>query len=233
MGVIDESAVTILMDTLADYKALLIGPGFGRDDATKAFLEELLGVRLGREQIGFLGREAQAKPARQALPACVVDADGLKLLRKIPDWPNLLPPSSVLTPHPGEMAFLTGEAKQDLQQDRVASARRWAEKWGHIVLLKGANSVVAEPGGRTAVVPIATSALASAGTGDVLSGMIVGLLAQGLGAYEAAVLGAYLHGRAGLLAQAYISVESSVVAGDVVDAVPAAIAELRARTKRI
>lgn len=235
MGVIDEAAVAILIDSISDYQALLIGPGFGRDDATRTFIEKLLGVRLGRErgQIGFLGRDADAKPARQALPACVVDADGLKLLRKIPDWPNLLPPSSVLTPHPGEMAYLTGEAKEDLQRDRVQSARSWAEKWGHVVLLKGANSVVAEPGGRTAVVPVATSALASAGTGDVLSGMIVGFIAQGLDAYEAAVMGAYLHGRAGILAQDYIGVEDSVVAGDVVDAIPGAVAELRARTKRI
>jgi hydroxyethylthiazole kinase-like uncharacterized protein yjeF len=235
MGVIDETAVAILMESISDYQALLIGPGFGRDEATKTFLEELLGLRLGRErgQIGFVGLEAGSKPERHALPTCVVDADGLKLLRKIPDWPNLLPPSSVLTPHPGEMAYLTDQAKEDLQQDRVASARNWASKWGHVVLLKGANSVVAAPDGHTTVIPIATSALASAGTGDVLAGMIVGFMAQGLDSYQAAVMGAYLHGRAGMLAKDYIGVEASVVAGDVVDAIPGAIADLRARTKRI
>lgn len=235
LGVIDDTAVEILTETLERYEAILIGPGFGMEEATKAFLSKLLGRSAGRERgpLGFLERDAGDRSSPHPLPPCVFDADGLKLLREVDDWTELLPDMSVLTPHPGEMAVLTGDSIEDLQQDRVASARTWARKWGHVVLLKGAYSVVAEPGGRTSVIPIASSALASAGTGDVLAGMIAGLIGQGLGAYEAAVLGAYLHARAGVLAQAYLETQRSVVAGDVVDSVPVAIAELAHRKTRL
>jgi NAD(P)H-hydrate epimerase len=131
------------------------------------------------------------------------------------------------------MAFLTRESIEDVQQDRVASARTWAQTWGHVVVLKGAYTVVAEPSGRTSVIPVASPALASAGTGDVLAGMIAGLRAQGLDAYRAAVLGAYLHARAGVLSHEALGAQASVIAGDVVDSIPTAIAELVQRSTRL
>jgi NAD(P)H-hydrate epimerase len=157
----------------------------------------------------------------------IVDADGLRLLGELPEWPRRLPERSILTPHPGEMAALTHETVDTIQMDRLASARAWAEQWAHVVVLKGAHTVVAEPGGRAAVLPFATAALARAGTGDVLAGAIVGLRAQGIAAYEAAVLGAYLHGRAGELAAERWGVTDGVLAGDVAERLPAAIAEVR------
>src|SRR5690606_38707565 len=99
---------------------------------------------------------------------------------RLEGWPGKIPPQSILTPHPGEMAILTGSQVKDVQADRIGTARRFAEEWGHIVVLKGAMTVIAAPDGQVRVVPVASSALAHAGTGDVLAGMIAGLRAQGL-----------------------------------------------------
>ena len=93
-----------------------------------------------------------------------------------------------------------------------------SQAWGHVVVLKGAFSVIASPDGRTAVVPVATPALARAGTGDVLAGLIVGLLAQGVPAFEAAAAGAWIHAQAGLLAVEQVGNPASVLAGDVLRA---------------
>lgn len=228
LGVIAEEAVPVLEEELVRAEALLLGPGFGQDDATAAFVARLLGAAEGpRGRIGFVppeGRPAQ----KHSLPPCVVDADGLKLLARVPGWPERLPRLSILTPHPGEMAVLTGQAKDEIQTDRLAAARRWAATWGHIVVLKGAFTVVAEPGGAATVMPFATPALARAGTGDVLAGAIVGLLAQGVEPMQAAVLGAFLHGRAGVLAAEELGTTASVLAGDVGEMLTGAIAELEA-----
>jgi len=198
------------------------------DEATAAFMARLLGASEGaRGRIGFVPREGRPTE-KHALPPSVIDADGLKLLSRVPGWAERLPRLSVLTPHPGEMAILTGLAKEEIQSDRVAAARRWAASWGHIVVLKGAFTVVAEPGGAAIVMPFATPALARAGTGDVLAGAIVGLMAQGLEPMRAAALGAFLHGRAGLLAAEELGTTVSVMAGDVGEMLPTAVAELEA-----
>jgi NAD(P)H-hydrate epimerase len=124
------------------------------------------------------------------------------------------------------MAILTGLDKRDIQADRIGVALKSAAEWGHVVVLKGAFSVVAAPNGRATVLPFATPALARAGTGDVLAGAIVGLLAQGLSPYEAAVAGAYVHGLAGELAAEKVGVTASVLAGDVMRALPLALTEV-------
>lgn len=226
LGVIAEEAVPVLEEELARGEALLLGPGFGLDEATAGFMARLLGAAEGpRARIGFVPPGSRP-PDRPRLPPCVVDADGLKLLARIPAWPDRLPRPSILTPHPGEMAVLTGLPKEDIQADRVGAARQWARAWGHVVVLKGAFTVVAEPEARAIVLPFATPALARAGTGDVLAGAIAGLLAQGLEPLRASVLGAYLHGRAGVLAQEELGTAASVMAGDVAEMLPAALAEL-------
>ena len=162
------------------------------------------------------------------MPPLVLDADALKLLTKMEEWASLIPKESILTPHPGEMSVLTGLSVEKIQDNRLSTAKEWSKKWGHVVVLKGANTVVASPGGRVMVIPIATPALAKAGTGDVLAGVIVGLRGQGMAAYEAAALGAYLHGRAGQLAAEIYQTTASVMAGDVIDALPEALAEVEA-----
>ena len=115
-------------------------------------------------------------------------------------WPRLLPPGTILTPHPGEFARLARLDREKVQADRVALAAEKAAEWNCVVVLKGAFTVVAAPDGQIAVEPFATSALASAGTGDVLAGAIAGLLAQGLAPFDAALCAAWLHGMAGVRA---------------------------------
>jgi NAD(P)H-hydrate epimerase len=178
-------------------------------------------------QMGFLNPGRSRDPSQdRALPAVVVDADGLKLLSKIPDWHKLLPEPAVLTPHPGEMAVLTGLPTSEIQNDREAVALRFAGRWGHIVVLKGAFTVIASPEGRVTIIPVASAALARAGTGDVLAGIIVGLRAQGLGAYESAVAGAWIHAEAGLRAGRRLGTIASILAGDVLDSIAEVMAAL-------
>jgi ADP-dependent NAD(P)H-hydrate dehydratase / NAD(P)H-hydrate epimerase len=156
----------------------------------------------------------------------VIDADGLKLLARIPGWQSSLPPGSVLTPHPGELSVMTEIDKAEIQADRLGIAARLAAEWGHVLVLKGALTVIAAPDGQLAVIPVASPALARAGTGDVLAGLIVGLRAQGVNAFEAAAAGAWIHARAGLYAAGMLGSTATVLAGDVLNNVVDVMAEL-------
>jgi hydroxyethylthiazole kinase-like uncharacterized protein yjeF len=220
LGVVSRDADAVLRGALDGYDALLVGPGLGREDETQAFMERLLDGGVERRSVGFLRAEADA-PARSDLPPLVIDADGLNILSTIEEWPRRLAPETVLTPHPGEMARLMPGPIRDVQADRVAVARSQAAGWGQVVVLKGAYTVVAEPKGRTVIEPFANPGLATAGTGDVLAGTIVALRAQGLGAFEAATAGVYLHGLAGELARHEIGA-AGMVAGDVLAHLPEA-----------
>ena len=148
----------------------------------------------------------------------VVDADGLKLLAQIPVWWKQLPSQAVLTPHPGEMSILTGIPVDEIQSNRIGTAEKFAQQWDHVVVLKGAFTVIAAPDGRTAIIPVATPALARAGTGDILAGLIAGLRAQGVAPFEAATAAAWIHAQAGLLAAAILGSSAAVLAGDVLAA---------------
>jgi ADP-dependent NAD(P)H-hydrate dehydratase / NAD(P)H-hydrate epimerase len=125
------------------------------------------------------------------------------------------------------MSALTGLSTEEIQKDRLATAKKFAAEWGHVVVLKGAFTVIAAPDGRTTTIPVATSALAHAGTGDVLAGLITGLRAQGLEPYDAACLGAWIHAEAGLSAALIHGSSISVLAGDVLDAVADVLTELQ------
>ena len=224
MGVIAEGAADVLAKNFERATALLLGPGLGQEDTTKNFVENLLKGKLSSKKaggrIGFVHAEDEKQAAASAgLPPLVVDADGLRLLAKLDHWSSLLPAGSVLTPHPGEMAALTGLEKEAIQADRLKLALKYAAEWGQIVVLKGAFTVIAAPDGRACLIPVATAALARAGTGDVLAGIIVGLRTQGLAAYEAALVGAWIHAQAGLYAAEKVGSEASVMAGDVLDAI--------------
>lgn len=224
MGFIAETAADVLAKNFERASALLLGPGLGTEDATKSLLETVLKGKLNAGKssvrIGFVHAESEMKEGKTViLPPMVVDADGLKLITKIDGWAKLLPAGAVLTPHPGEMAVLTGLEKDAIQADRLNIALKYAAEWGHVVVLKGAFTVVAAPDGRSATIPVATPALARAGTGDVLAGIIGGLRAQGVEAYDAAVAGAWLHAQAGLYAAEKVGSDASVLAGDVMDAI--------------
>ena len=226
LGVIAEEAVSVVQEGMKRATALLVGPGFGLEETSLRFLDGLLGASAApRKAIGFAPQVKDAASEEQtSLPPLVIDADGLKLVSRLKDWQKRLPSPSVLTPHPGEMAVLTGLEKEELMADRIATAEHFAHKWGHVVVFKGAFTVIASPDGRTAIIPVATPALARAGTGDVLAGLIVGLRAQGVQAYEAAVAGAYLHAQAGLQAARELGSTAAVLAGDVLRAVSSQMA---------
>lgn len=231
MGVIAEGAAEIVLQNLGNASALLIGPGFGLEDTTKKFVNNLLSTSQGlkKSSIGFVSPSLKGLDAdNKKLPPLVIDADGLKLLAQITDWTSIVDKPAVLTPHPGEMAILTGLEVGEIQKDRIAVAETYAETWGHVVVLKGANTVIAEPGGRTAVVPVANPALARAGTGDVLAGIITGLRAQGLGAFESAVSGSWIHAQSGLLSARRMGTSTAVLAGDLLDSLPEVFSSLEA-----
>jgi NAD(P)H-hydrate epimerase len=178
--------------------------------------------------VGFLAKRRSAtRPGGDGLQRVpvVIDADALNALAQTEHWHEHLPAHTILTPHPGEMARLCGCSTSEVAADRLGLARRKAAEWNVVILLKGAYTVVAAPDGRAVVLPFANPALATAGSGDVLAGAILGCLAQGVSVFDSAVLGGYLHGLAGELARRDIG-EAGVVAGDLLGRLPAAIRQL-------
>jgi hydroxyethylthiazole kinase-like uncharacterized protein yjeF len=230
MGSIASSAADVLAEHMGRATVLLVGPGLGLDETTKEFIVNMLDGNFfdgSHPRMGFVQNQGSKITQKQtSLPPLVFDADGLKLLAKIPNWSKLLPAPAILTPHPGEMSLLSGISIEKIQEDRLSVAGKCAQEWGHIVVLKGAFTVIAAPDGRTTTIPVATPALAHAGTGDVLAGLIAGLRAQGLEAYDAARLGAWVHAQAGLSAALVLGSTAAVLAGDVLDAVADVLAEL-------
>jgi hydroxyethylthiazole kinase-like uncharacterized protein yjeF len=210
-GIHCQRGAEMLLAGLASYRALLVGPGLTTQPAARAFMEALFSGQ-GLVQDTWRGR-------------VVADADGLNILSGWPDWPARLPRETILTPHPGEMSRLTGLTVAEINGRRIETACKFAATWGHILVLKGAHTVIAAPDGRAAVLPFATPALATAGSGDVLSGTLVALLAQGLAPFDAAVCGTYIHGHAGLIAQREVGL-AGVVAGDIMQRLPHAIRQL-------
>ncbi len=231
LGVISANASEVFAKSLEHVTAVLVGPGFGMEDTTREFIENMLKGKVYSKRvtarIGFVHQESEKKEeANSQLPPMIFDADGLKLLARVADWHKLLPAPAILTPHPGEMSVLTGLSKDEIQESRQETASRYAKEWGHVVVLKGAFTVVAAPDGRITVIPVASPALARAGSGDVLAGLIVGLRAQGLDAYEAAIAGAWIHARAGLYAADNLGTTISVLAGDILDSVSDVLSDL-------
>jgi len=224
MGVINSTASAVIQENIDRVGVMLIGPGVGQEKETLDFLKDLLQFAETYTRKAEIGFSSQSKIIEQTKrlnqPTMVFDADALKLLPNINNWYQMLNQMAVLTPHPGEMAVLTGLTIDEVQKDREGVVKKFAAKWGHVVVLKGAVTLIASPDGRTAFIPIATPALASAGTGDVLSGMITGLIAQGMKAFDAAVAGAWLHARAGVAAAKKQGQTISVIARDVIDQIP-------------
>jgi ADP-dependent NAD(P)H-hydrate dehydratase / NAD(P)H-hydrate epimerase len=222
------SAAKLLSEHWSDYDALLLGPGLGRAPKTAEFVMALLcgGGEPVSARLGFVQESVGSPDAVGCPKKLVLDADALNILSEVGEWWHLLPDSSVLTPHPGEMARLTGSTVEAVQAKRLDVARDAARAWGHVVVLKGAHTVVATPYGEVTISPFANPGLASAGTGDVLAGAIVGLLAQGVEPYHAAVAGVYVHGLAGELARADLG-EAGMLASDLLPLLPRAIKAIR------
>jgi NAD(P)H-hydrate epimerase len=177
-GPLGRADVPALQAAAAGADALVIGPGIPRGPETAPAIRGLLD--------------------RHPLPT-VLDADAVNALADHPGLVAVIGHDApiVLTPHPGEMARLIGGSIDDVQADRVAIARRKAQEWGAVVVLKGARTVVADPDGPAAIIPTGNPGMATGGTGDVLAGLIGALLAGGHRPREAARAAAWVHGRAG------------------------------------
>lgn len=204
-GTLTRAGLDVLREHAQGASALVIGPGLGRAPATQDAVLEVL----------------------RTLPCpTVVDADGLNIAAaRNFDWHKAKHPV-VLTPHPAEMARLLQSDTQSVQRDRQAIATLYARERNVVLVLKGAETVIAAPDGRIHIDTHRVVALASGGTGDVLAGLLGAMLAQGLEAFDAAVAAVTVHANAGLLVQARRG-RAGALASDIIDALPEAQERLR------
>ncbi len=205
--------VNVLMNHLDGYRSLLMGPGLGQSPYIREVILQVL-------------EELRSMPDEKR-PHLVVDADGLNNLSALEHWWTLLPAGTVITPHPGEMGRLCGGLKVSGGNiDRLELARNKAKEWQVTLVLKGACTIIAEPDGRTRINWLANPALATAGTGDVLAGMIAGFLAQKMMPFDAASAAVYLHTVAADLVSAEIG-HAGLLASDLLPKIPRAMVKCR------
>jgi len=198
----DDSCFTEAIDT-SDFDALGIGPGLGQNESSAiAFITQI--------------RRTQAP--------IVVDADGLNILAGHRAWLQQLPKGIIMTPHPKEFERLAGNRFSD-SYERLSNARDMAERLQAYIILKGHNSALCLPDGNVVFNPTGNAGMATAGSGDVLTGIITGLLARGYKQADACMLGMYIHGLAGDLAAARVGMEC-LVAGDIIASLPEAFRRL-------
>ncbi len=211
-GVIAPQAASLIHEELGNYHVLLLGCGLGQSQSVMRFIRAVI-----------LGEKV-------TLPRLVLDADALNTLAKTPRWWQRLGDNAILTPHPGEMSRLAGMTVEEVQSDRVGVATKVAREWHKTVVLKGAYTVIATPDGCPRISPVANPGLASAGTGDVLTGVIAGLVAQGLTLADAATCGVYLHGEAGEMVRKKLG-DAGMVATDLLPVLPLVIKQLKEKSR--
>ncbi|GBF31883.1 NAD(P)HX epimerase / NAD(P)HX dehydratase [Desulfocucumis palustris] len=207
---LSPEALPVIMSLLDKADVLALGPGLSTNPGTARLVRELLG---------------------KISAPCVLDADGLNALAGHTDIFKKAGAPLVLTPHPGEMARLTGLSTADIARDRLAGAEKYSSLWQSVLVLKGAPSLVAAPGGNVYVNSTGNPGMAAGGSGDVLTGIIAGLLAQGLSPERAAAAGVYLHGFAGDRAAARKGM-MGLLAGDILLALPEVLREMEAEVFR-
>jgi len=217
-----EPALAKILDN--EHDALVIGPGLRPSLAGADLLRLLL-----------------TSPEEGLNPPTVLDAEALRTLASVGEWWTGVTRPCVLTPHAGEFARLRAGSGHDPADDgdlnedddaRVRAASAAAVEWRQVVVLKGANTVIASPDGTTSMAPFENPAMATGGTGDVLAGTIGALLAQGLSPYDAARLGVYLHGQAGEMVRERLG-DAGLLAGDLPDALPIVRKRLAALAERL
>jgi hydroxyethylthiazole kinase-like uncharacterized protein yjeF len=200
-GALTPEGLAEALESLQRAGALALGPGLGRDPRSVSFAREL---------------------AREAKVALVLDADGLNAHAGCLGELDRRDAPTVLTPHAGELARLLDTDSEQVRRERLAHARAAAEQAGAVVVLKGDDTLVVEPAGRVAISQGRSPALATAGTGDVLTGTIAALLAQDMDAFTAAAAGVYLHAQAGRDAARRQGAPEGVIATDVIAMLPLA-----------
>lgn len=203
-GALSEHGLETALEALKEKNALAIGPGLGTSSSTLKFFEALL------PEINC---------------PMVIDADGLNLLAKKKPLLKHLPKGTILTPHPKEMSRLTGLSTPFIQKNRLKTVQDFCKRFKVTLVLKGAHSLVGLPDGRIRVNPTGNAGMATGGSGDVLTGLIGGFLAQGLSSEKAALAGVYLHGLCGDIYTRHYS-ERTLIAGDLIDHLPTAIKEI-------
>ena len=191
---------------LPEYACVAVGPGLSQEKSTKRFVRTLIS---------------------QCPVPLVIDADALNALAEQPGLLRKSAVAKILTPHPGEMARLTGLPKAKIESDRKKTAAEFAQKYNCVLLLKGPQTVVASPDGEIFLNTTGTPGMATAGSGDVLTGMIAAFLAQGVLPMEAAVWGAIMHGEAGEFA-AKDKTPTAMIASDIIESIPQAFKKISA-----
>ena len=206
-GSLSVSATSAILEFAEKTKSVLaIGPGISQHPDTVALVHQL--VRENREhKLG--GR-------------IVIDADGLNAIAQIPEIMSFLDRETVLTPHPGEMARLTNTAVSTLEADRIRTAQTYASEHGLTLVFKGAPTVISDADGNVWINSTGNPGMGTGGMGDVLTGVIAGLMAQGLSSERAATLAVYIHGLAGDIVSEKLG-RHGLIASDVLKAVPEAI----------
>ncbi len=200
-GILAEDSADVISDLIKKCDAAAIGPGLSANECIYYI-------------IGSIAEKIEVP--------VVLDADALNALSKDIGLFKKFKGDVVITPHPGEMSRLTGLTIDHIQENRLEVARKYSRLWGVTVVLKGAKTVVADSGGRLYINPTGNSGMATAGSGDSLTGIIVSLMGQGAGAFEAAVAGVFLHGLAGDIA-AQKHGEHGMTATDIAESIPQAI----------
>jgi ADP-dependent NAD(P)H-hydrate dehydratase / NAD(P)H-hydrate epimerase len=196
----DEEKILVHVPDIAAFTSIGIGPGLGRDPRTAAFLANLFS---------------------HEITPCVIDADALNILSDNRDIQNLISANSILTPHPGEFRRLVGNWKDDFE--RLEMQRSLSAKLKSIVVLKGAHTSISMPNGDIFFNSTGNPAMATAGSGDVLTGLLTALLAQGYKPADAALIGVFIHGLAGDLAT---KKRYSIIASDIIEEIPAAFGQV-------
>ena len=201
----DINAEPIILDFLYKAKVLAIGPGISTNEQTMALVRRLI----------------QVSPRPM-----VIDADGLYAFSQDPSVCKLAKVPLILTPHPGEMARLTHSTIREVQGNRIGVAQKFSKEYNVYLVLKGSRTIIAEPGGQIYINSTGNAGMASGGSGDVLTGLITGFLAQGLNPLESCILGTYLHGSAGDIAADELT-QFAMIAGDLITYLPKAIQQLQ------
>lgn len=195
-------------ENIEEYDAVLIGPGLGQSEEAKKLIGELVKLEKLDEK------------------KTVLDADALNILSENDDWYKTLSADAVLTPHPGEMSRLTKLSIDEIQGNREEVLKKFAKEWNKTIILKGAGTLISNPKGQTYKSEFVNPLLATAGTGDVLSGVIVGLFAQGLNLIDASIIGVYIHGLAGEKLKDKFG-DRGMVATDLIEQIPELFKDLQ------
>jgi len=207
-GTIDKSAFDILINFLDGKSAVLIGPGITTNLSTSSLIKNFI---------------------KKVKCPMLIDADALNVIADTMELLKNRTSPVIITPHPGEMARMLNTTSKEIQTNRIESSRKLSVEYGIYVILKGARSIVTTPEGEIYINPTGNPGMATAGTGDILSGIVAGFLSQGLSAKDSSILGVYLHGMAGDIAAANLT-QTALIASDLLKTFPEAVKGVEKQT---